>query len=264
MATPTKETTSYTPEDIEAAYILLQLSRDYREQAQEEEEEDAIKDEVPSIPIVQQVSQTTRKLCTNRKTLEKKQKTTINKKSKKIKKKYTSRKFVEKDDSEETRNRLMAWNQTELDPGEIFRVADVAEWLGKPIKKQMSESDVKVGQNRLMLGKEKVKKWLFPRLKKTEIPSGTRWLDVSVYGPDGNAREMKFKMWSVDTPVLSSGWREFFTDYGFQMHCDILTIRMFRHLITRKICFAIHKTRFPSITKPLSDRIVKDVFPNPT
>ncbi|KAG2296270.1 hypothetical protein Bca52824_042939 [Brassica carinata] len=134
-----------------------------------------------------------------------------------------------KDDTEETLDLLLRWTS---DPPKIYRK--------RPRQKQLTKSDVKGDQNRLMLSKVQ----------------GTR---VSVYGPDGKAHEMMFKMWNEKTPVLMSGWNTFVKVYKLSMYCDFLTVFMFRHKVTREICVAIDSTRHP-VARQLSERISKIVF----
>ncbi|KAJ0259484.1 hypothetical protein HA466_0058310 [Hirschfeldia incana] len=254
MATSKEETTGVviTHEDREAVEILVQLSQDTRYQPIEEE------DAAPSsTTLLQQVTKSPQKSCSCK--AEEKQ---HSKKDDKISKKSTKEK-IEVDDTDETLMILQEWNHTKPDPVEkIFSGdADVAELFSEPIKKQVTMSDVEIGQGRLMLGKQQVQKKMFPLLEHSEIPQGTGF-HVSVYGPDGEVQTMKFKMWSDDIPVLTSGWKDFVRKYKLKKHRDFLTIWMFRHRVTRGICFAIDKTRL-SVTGPLSSRILKAVFPNP-
>ncbi|KAJ4903948.1 putative B3 domain-containing protein [Raphanus sativus] len=243
MATSKEETTSVviTREDREAAEILIELSQDTRYQPIEEE--DAARS---STLLLQQA--------------EEKQ---HSRKDDKLSKKGTKRKR-EVDDTDETLRILQEWNRTKPVPvEELFKGdADVAELFSEPIKKQLTMSDVEIGQGRLMLGKQQVQKKMLPLLEHSELPQATEGLDVSVYGPNGKVQTMKFKMWSDDTPVLTSGWNDFVDKYKLKKHRDFLTIWMFRHRVTRGICFAIDRTRFP-VTGPLSLRILKSVFPNP-
>ncbi|VVB02841.1 unnamed protein product [Arabis nemorensis] len=130
------------------------------------------------------------------------------------------------------------------------------------MRKQLMGSDVKGNQCRLMLVKNEAKKMMLRVFEKTERGIGTDGLKVSVYGQDGEVYEMMLKMWNKNTvPVLTSSvWNKFVGDYGLMKHSDFLTIWMFRHIESRKICFAIDSKRFTSITKKLSSRISKLVF----
>ncbi|KAG2309382.1 hypothetical protein Bca52824_029130 [Brassica carinata] len=257
MATPTEETTSVvrTREDREAAEILIKLSQDTRSQPIEE-------DTAPSSTLLlQQVTTSSpEKSCSgeNSKAKEKQH----SKKDDKISKESTKEKR-EVDDTDETLMTLQEWNQIKPEPVFEGDDANVAELFSEPIKKQLTMSDVDIGQGRLMLGKQQVQKKMFPLLEHSEIPQGAEGIDVSVYGPNGKVQTMKFKMWGEDTPVLTTGWNDFVKIYKLKKHRDFLTIWMFRHRETRGICFAIDKTRFRTIREPLSVRIMNSVFPNP-
>ncbi|WZZ55648.1 hypothetical protein YC2023_055755 [Brassica napus] len=258
MVTSKEETTSVviTQEDREAAETLIKLSQDTRYQPVEEE------DAAPSSTLLlQQKSKAPQKSCSCKKCKAKEKQ--HSKKDDKISMESTKGK-TEVDDTEETLMILQEWSHTKPDPVEkIFSGdADVAELFSEPIKKQLTMSDVENGQCRLMLGKQQVQKKMHPLLEHSEIPLGTEGLDVSVYGPNGEVQTMKFKMWGEDTPVLTSGWKDFVDKYDLEKHRDFLTIWMFRHRVTRGICFAIDSTSF-SVTGPLSSRISKSVFPNP-
>ncbi|AEE82282.1 hypothetical protein [Arabidopsis thaliana] len=130
----------------------------------------------------------------------------------------------------------------------------------RKVAEQLMDSDVKDNQYRLMLGKEPVKK-MMDALGKTE-KLGTKGLNVSVYGPNGENHKMVLKIWIKGTPVLTSGWKNFVKSYKLEKHVDFLTIWMFRHKKTREICFAIDSTRFP-VKGTLSKRILQEVFKNP-
>ncbi|KAG7619475.1 DNA-binding pseudobarrel domain superfamily [Arabidopsis suecica] len=149
------------------------------------------------------------------------------------------RKVAEVDNSEETLECMRGW-----------------ETLGR----KLMDSDVKDNQYRLMLRKEPVKK-MMDALGKTE-KLGTKGLNVSVYGPNGENHKMVLKIWIKGTPVLTSGWKNFVKSYKLEKHVDFLTIWMFRHKKTREICFAIDSTRFP-VKGTLSKRILQEVFKNP-
>ncbi|CAL9236278.1 unnamed protein product [Arabidopsis halleri] len=142
----------------------------------------------------------------------------------------------------------------------------------RKVAEQLTGSDVKENQCRLMLGKERVKKMMVDVLGKAE-KLGIHGQKVSVYGPKGEIHEMVFKMWKKDTPVLmSAGWKNFVKKYiggtgdrprsTLEKHVDFLTIWMFRHKETRKICFAIDSTRFP-VKGMLSPKILNAAFKNP-
>ncbi|KAF8108331.1 hypothetical protein N665_0111s0042 [Sinapis alba] len=168
------------------------------------------------------------------------------------------RKIIKRDDKEETLKLLLRWTS---EPPKNLPEATMAV-LGrcsKPIRKQLTTSDVKADQNRLMLSKAQVdKKFLF-LFEESDTLFGKEGTRVSVYGPDGKVHEMMFKMWNEKAPVLTSGWNTFVKEYKLSMYCDFLTVLMFRHKETSEICVAIDFTRHP-IVKQLSERISKIVF----
>ncbi|CAH8361373.1 unnamed protein product [Eruca vesicaria subsp. sativa] len=129
----------------------------------------------------------------------------------------------------------------------------------KPIRRQLTKSDVKVDQNRLMLGQVQVEKNFLPFLEESDTLLGKEGIKVSVYGPDGKVHETMFKMWNEKTPVLTSGWNTFVKEYQLSMYCDFLTVLMFRHKETSEICVSIDFTR-QHVVRQLSERISKIVF----
>ncbi|KAG7585840.1 DNA-binding pseudobarrel domain superfamily [Arabidopsis thaliana x Arabidopsis arenosa] len=152
------------------------------------------------------------------------------------------RKVAEVDNSKETLLRMINWeaNRPKNPPRRIFvRDPDAMGACSELMWKQLTGSDVKENQCRL------------------------HGQTVSVYGPKGEIHEMVFKMWKKDTPVLMSvGWKNFVKKYKLEKHVDFLTIWMFRHKETRKICFAIDSTRFP-VKGMLSPKILNAAFRNP-
>ncbi|CAF1700837.1 unnamed protein product [Brassica oleracea var. botrytis] len=169
---------------------------------------------------------------------------------------------MKKDNSEETLTLLLNWNKTK--PAKPPFLLDlVGNVCSKPVRKQLMGSDVKKDQSRLKLRKAEVKKMVQQVMGRSD-KVGTKGLEVSVYGQEGEVGKMMFKMWSVNTPVLMGiGWKTFVKDNDLTKHCDFLTIWMFRHKNSDEICFAIDKTRHHTVTRPLSKRISKAVFKNP-
>ncbi|KAF3557112.1 hypothetical protein F2Q69_00010826 [Brassica cretica] len=165
-------------------------------------------------------------------------------------------KAEKEDNSKETMMIIKAWNLAKPDPVENIpsRVAKLVDQFSQPIKKQLTVSDVKEDQRRLMLGKDEVKKKMHPLLTGSEIKRLTEGLDVTVYGPGKVSRTMRFKMWS-STPVLTSGWKGFVDACDLKEHCDFIHIWMFRRRETRELCFVIDKTKYSTITKPLAKEI---------
>ncbi|EOA29531.1 hypothetical protein CARUB_v10014872mg [Capsella rubella] len=130
--------------------------------------------------------------------------------------------------------------QSEPVPPEIFD--EVPRPFNKPLKKQLKLSDVDGNQSRLMLPRQFVAKSIVPYLEASENPSVG--INVLVYGPDRKVQHMIFKLWKR-APVLTSGWKEFVTKYSLMKTSDFVTVWVFRHLKTRKLCFAIDHIRYP-------------------
>ncbi|KAJ4892023.1 putative B3 domain-containing protein [Raphanus sativus] len=166
-------------------------------------------------------------------------------------------KCKEVDNSEETMMIIKAWNLAKPDPVENIpsNVADLVERFSEPIKKQLRVSDVKDNLRRLLLGKDQVNKKMRPLLIGSEIKRLREGLDVTVYGPGNVVQNMTFKKWTKGQPVLTSGWKGFVDACELKEHCDFLHIWMFRHRVTRKLCFVIEKTNYSTITKPLAKEI---------
>ncbi|XP_010505731.1 PREDICTED: putative B3 domain-containing protein At4g03170 [Camelina sativa] len=226
---------AFTQEEDEdlhvAAWTLMHLHQAQAQYLNQSPEEDDIDDEVESTPL-SQVSQAHQKPSRKRKYADNNQNTMkINK---------------EELFSEETLRLIQAWYRDDPDPLEIFQDAEVTRRFSKPLKKQLMSSDVDKDQCRLLLPRQLVEETMLPFLEESENLS--LGLDVSVYGPDGEVQQMKFKIWNgVRTPVLTSGWKEFVAMYGLEMTSDFITDWMFRHIKTQKICFAIDYVRFSLI-----------------
>ncbi|CAH8384822.1 unnamed protein product [Eruca vesicaria subsp. sativa] len=169
------------------------------------------------------------------------------------------------DNSMETLMIIQAWNRSEPNPRENIPNGDVdlVEPFSKPIKKQLTVSDVKKDLCRLMLGKDQVKNKTSPLLNASEIQRLTEGLNVSVYGRSEKGmlvqNNMTFKMWCKGTPVLTSGWKTFAETCDLKEHCDFLHIWMFRKRDTREICFVIQKATHSTITKPLGKEILDQI-----
>ncbi|KAH0925046.1 hypothetical protein HID58_017302 [Brassica napus] len=73
--------------------------------------------------------------------------------------------------------------------------------------------------------------------------SGRKESRFTVYGPDGKVHEiwLREKKRSFD---LTIGWWTFVEQYGLKECCDFVTVWMFRHSVTRRICLAVDTTRF--------------------
>ncbi|KAK2992902.1 hypothetical protein RJ640_028144 [Escallonia rubra] len=107
----------------------------------------------------------------------------------------------------------------------------------KPYEKQLTESDVKDSQNRLTLSKDYVKFHLESMLEPEEnLREG---INVTTYDSQGNTYDMVFKIWAGKMHVLTAGWKKFYQQHCLRAHDDWVTLWMFRHSRTERLCFAI-------------------------
>ncbi|ESQ44722.1 hypothetical protein EUTSA_v10003384mg [Eutrema salsugineum] len=152
---------------------------------------------------------------------------------------------LEQDNSDDTLKFLSQRNKTKPEKL-LFVDVDVVGVRSDSTRKQLNVSDVKVGQIRLLLGKKHVKKMMLQVIGNSKIIIGLGGIEVSLYRPRSHVFKMLFKMWGGGTPVLSSPkWNKFVEYYKIKLHCDFVTIWMFRHKETRQICFAVDFIRFP-------------------
>ncbi|XAR67034.1 hypothetical protein NMG60_11013447 [Bertholletia excelsa] len=77
------------------------------------------------------------------------------------------------------------------------------------------------------------------------LEKGKDGLHVTVYDSKGNGYPMVFKFWLSVIWVLTEGWTRFCNQNGFEGCKDFLTIWMFRHNQTQRLCFVIMGRRFP-------------------
>ncbi|XP_031131955.1 putative B3 domain-containing protein At4g03170 [Ipomoea triloba] len=107
-----------------------------------------------------------------------------------------------------------------------------------PFEKQLTATDVKEDQNRLSLSKDEVKRSFLPLLNDHErVCQG---VPVTTYNPEGKEYGMMFKSWSTQRVyVLNGGWKRFFRENGLVEGRHWVTVWMFRHSQTRKLCFAL-------------------------
>ncbi|KAK3036426.1 hypothetical protein RJ639_030025 [Escallonia herrerae] len=107
----------------------------------------------------------------------------------------------------------------------------------KPYEKQLTESDVKDSQNRLTLSKDYVRFDLLHMLgPKENLEEG---INVTTYDSQGNTYDMVFKIWAGKMHVLTAGWKKFYQQHCLRAHDDWVTLWMFRHSRTERLCFAI-------------------------
>ncbi|KAK7401376.1 hypothetical protein VNO78_12800 [Psophocarpus tetragonolobus] len=107
----------------------------------------------------------------------------------------------------------------------------------KPCKKKLQSSDLTIHANRLLLRKKDVEQNFLPMLKNEEnIEMG---VEACAYDMHGNNYKMEFKKWSNKYYVLTrEGWKKFFITHQLQKGNEV-TVWMFRHSISKKVCFLL-------------------------
>ncbi|XAR67033.1 hypothetical protein NMG60_11013446 [Bertholletia excelsa] len=121
-----------------------------------------------------------------------------------------------------------------------------------PFEKQCALLDS--NWDRLSLPNKLVRKLLMkPLMTDAEVSSleGKDGVHVTVYDSKGKGYPMVFKNWHTVIWVLTEGWKRFYSENGFELWKDFLTIWMFRHNQTQRLCFVIMGRRFP-IYKPIN------------
>jgi hypothetical protein len=103
-------------------------------------------------------------------------------------------------------------------------------------EKQLTVADTKSDQGRLFIKRQFAKTSLLPLLNKDENP--VDGVGVTVYDPNGKECKMMFKFWASKYYVLTQGWTAFCRDHDISDK-DVVKLRMFRHLETRRLCFVI-------------------------
>ncbi|PSS15575.1 B3 domain-containing protein [Actinidia chinensis var. chinensis] len=119
---------------------------------------------------------------------------------------------------------------------------------GVPFEKQLTETDMNKHRARLSIAQELVEKFVMPLMSEEErrsLKCGQE-IQVTAYGSNGIEYPMKFKFWASKMHVLTSGWNEFRIDNEFKSLHDWVTIWVFRHKRTRKLCFGMIARRFPT------------------
>ncbi|KAA8523149.1 hypothetical protein F0562_009572 [Nyssa sinensis] len=113
------------------------------------------------------------------------------------------------------------------------------QYCKEPLKKPLTESDVKDDQARLSLKKDWVKDHIVPLLR-PGVEDLTKGIEVTTFDMEGNQFPMTFKTWSSSKMnVLSSGWKGFYQYHQLKATQEV-TVGMFRHKLgTEKLCFVI-------------------------
>ncbi|KAK1370541.1 hypothetical protein POM88_036633 [Heracleum sosnowskyi] len=117
----------------------------------------------------------------------------------------------------------------------------VGEFCSVPLKKLLTQSDLKTDQRRLLLKKGEVKQYLYPLLSSHEVKKvETSGIYVNVYDGEANIYEMKFTLWAEKAYVLTNkNWIKFCKDYNLVADVDWVTVWMFKHRSTHQLSFAI-------------------------
>ncbi|GMQ06437.1 hypothetical protein CsSME_00051029 [Camellia sinensis var. sinensis] len=104
----------------------------------------------------------------------------------------------------------------------IKKLHGLIKTCGKPFEKQLTESDVKANQSRLIVPKQMFDTFIEPVMNKSEnIING---VPVTTYDSKGNAYPMMLKIWSSKTRVLTAGWKNFYLENKFIAHKNWITI----------------------------------------
>ncbi|XP_009144098.3 putative B3 domain-containing protein At4g03160 [Brassica rapa] len=89
--------------------------------------------------------------------------------------------------------------------------------------------------------------------------SGKNERRFSVYGPDGKVHEIWLGKERTSSFGLTIGWWRFVVEYWLKEWCNFVTVWMFRHRVTQRICLAIDVTMF-AFWKQVSKRISQAAF----
>ncbi|KAL4339826.1 hypothetical protein GQ457_08G023020 [Hibiscus cannabinus] len=148
------------------------------------------------------------------------------------------RKFLGGEEQEEEasvggRNNRMLDGYEPPDVPSVAGLAGLITGCCKPYQKRLTETDVRKNQSRLLFCNN-----MMPLLKEDEnVGNG---IPVVVYDGRGKEYRMKFKRWGSAMYVLtSSDWPKFCSEYKLAKDVDIVTVWMFRHRVTEKLCFVI-------------------------
>ena len=107
----------------------------------------------------------------------------------------------------------------------------------KLFEKQLTPTDTNPDHARFLFKTQFAETSLLPLLNKDENP--VDGIGVTVYDLNGKEFQMMFKFWpSKNFYVLNQGWTAFCRDHDISDK-DVVKLRMFRHLETRRLCFVI-------------------------
>ncbi|KGN56101.1 hypothetical protein Csa_010492 [Cucumis sativus] len=126
------------------------------------------------------------------------------------------------------------------DQGRFPPMAVIQNIIGEcspPFVKQLTKTDVTDNQGRLALHKEFVNLNLDPMFNDDEdLEDG---ISVIVYDIEGREYDMIFKLWASKLYVLTKSWKEFYKTNDLTQPGEFISVWMFRHVVTQKLCFAI-------------------------
>lgn len=124
-------------------------------------------------------------------------------------------------------------------------LAQVIGNCSTPFNKRLTRTDTQEDQLRLLLKYDHVVKFLHPLLRPSELDRiKKRGMVVCVYDCNGRMYEMVFRLWGTKAYVITTrNWFEFCVDHGLEQVLDWVTIWMFRHNVSGRICFVITSER---------------------
>ncbi|XVF06003.1 hypothetical protein REPUB_Repub06bG0010400 [Reevesia pubescens] len=123
-------------------------------------------------------------------------------------------------------------------------LASIIGEYSRPCEKRLTDTDLRDSQIRVSLTKSVVQKSMLPMLKdKENVMVG---IPVTTYDSQGNNYSMVFKVWTHRMYVLTTaGWKKFYKKHRLEKHIDMVKVWMFRHRVTKKLCFLITTRRSP-------------------
>ena len=133
-----------------------------------------------------------------------------------------------------------------------------------PYRKKLTKTDMRHDQARLSINKDYVEKSLLKLLNEDEVIE--KGIPVTVYDIKGGIYNMNFRVWSKNKSmyVLMKGWKNFCIQHKLRHHDDFLifvTLWMFRHVQTGKLCFIVSPETLPPLLEPSKRRrtVKKDI-----
>jgi len=104
------------------------------------------------------------------------------------------------------------------------------------LKKKLTNSDLNVNLNRLLLNRREAEEQFLPLLgDHDDIEKG---VPVCAYDNYGNIYSLTFKKWTNKYYILNGDWRSLFQSHKLQKN-DTISMWMFIHSSQSKLCLAI-------------------------